>query len=347
MATMDLGAQGVTEEATELAEYIKERIWQDPLAADLQWSLFIAALNSYRFDSVLRPFPPMFIGEDEEKDLKSLHALVDDVPSLSRLSRECYKQPTKLLELMKWVLDARAFSLTSLNKNKLQEIRRLTGHTVKVPDPQYIFEVTPSALADEKFKHLQKDRDLLYAYHGSRLDNFYSILHNGLASHMNKTSVFGEGTYLSSELSVSMIYSPDGAGWDHSELGNRVSCVAVCEMIDDPAVKCQDKPYAEDMKHVPSGTPVRSRAHAGPSEGGDVPEKYYVVQNNEVIRVKYLLVYAKKTTSHGSQRIRGQSWFIKHKFSLMMIAYFVILCAIGLMNSQTFQTIWRRMWRSR
>ena len=52
------------------------------------------------------------------------------------------------------------------------------------------------------------------------------------------------------------------------------------------------------MKHVPSGTPVRSRANAGPSEGGDVPEKYYVVQNNEVIRVKYLLVYANKTTSH-------------------------------------------------
>lgn len=61
---------------TELAEYIKEKIWQDPLAADLQWSLFLAALKSYRFDSVLRPFPPMFVGEDDEKDLK---ALVGDV----------------------------------------------------------------------------------------------------------------------------------------------------------------------------------------------------------------------------------------------------------------------------
>lgn len=53
--------------------------------------------------------------------------------------------------------------------------------------------------------------------------------------------MFGEGTYLSSELSVSMIYSPTGVAWDHSELGNRLSCVAVCEMIDDSAVKCQDK----------------------------------------------------------------------------------------------------------
>jgi len=58
---------------------------------------------------------------------------------------------------------------------------------------------------------------------------------------MLQTSVFGEGTYLSGELSVSMLYSPNGAGWDHSELGNMLSCVAVCEMIDDPSVKCQDK----------------------------------------------------------------------------------------------------------
>ncbi|KAL4228221.1 Protein mono-ADP-ribosyltransferase parp16 [Mactra antiquata] len=347
MATMDLGAQGVTEEATELADYIKEKIWQDPIAADLQWSLFLAALKNYKYDSLLRPFPPMYIGDDDEKDLTSLHKAVDSVPVLSRFCRDCYKQPTKLLELIKWVLDARAFTLTSVGKNEFSKIRDLTGHTVKVPEPNYIFEVTPSIAADEKFLHLQNNRDLMYAYHGSRLENFHSILHNGLASHMNKTSVFGEGTYLSSELSVSMIYSPTGVAWDHSELGNRLSCIAVCEMIDDDAVKCQNKPYSEDMKHVPSGTPTRSRANAGPSEGGNVPEKYYVVQNNEVLRVKYLLVYAEKTVSHRSQVARGHSWIRQYKFSLIMFGYFIILCAIGLYNSQTCQMFWRRIWRSR
>ena len=47
-----------------------------------------------------------------------------------------------------------------------------------------------------------------------------------------------------------------------------------------------------------SSSNLRSRANAGPSEGGDVPEKYYVVQNNEMIRVKYLLIYAQKTNTH-------------------------------------------------
>ena len=60
------------QKVTDLAEYIKEKIWLDPKAADLQWSLFVAALNSYRYDSVLRPFPPMFHQEDGEKDHKAM-----------------------------------------------------------------------------------------------------------------------------------------------------------------------------------------------------------------------------------------------------------------------------------
>lgn len=59
-------------QATELADYIKEKIWQDPIAADLQWSLFLAALKNYKYDSLLRPFPPMFINENDDKDLNAL-----------------------------------------------------------------------------------------------------------------------------------------------------------------------------------------------------------------------------------------------------------------------------------
>ena len=46
-------------------------------------------------------------------------------------------------------------------------------------------------------------------------------------------------------------------------------------------------------------------ARAPNSIGGDVPDKYMVVTNNEMVRVKYLLVYAKKTTpSVSGQTIR-------------------------------------------
>lgn len=38
----------------------------------------------------------------------------------------------------------------------------------------------------------------------------------------------------------------------------------------------------------------RKRARVKNSEGGDVPQKYFVVTNNQLLRVKYLLVYSQK-----------------------------------------------------
>ena len=46
----------------------------DPVACDVHVSLFVSAANSYRFDSVLSPFPPILcnIGNHGEKDIDSL-----------------------------------------------------------------------------------------------------------------------------------------------------------------------------------------------------------------------------------------------------------------------------------
>lgn len=60
-----------------------------------------------------------------------------------------------------------------------------------------------------------------------------------------QTSLFGEGTYLTSDLSLALLYSPHGLGWQRSALGSILSCVAVCEIIDHPDVKCQVKKKGE------------------------------------------------------------------------------------------------------
>lgn len=56
-----------------------------------------------------------------------------------------------------------------------------------------------------------------------------------------QNSVFGEGTYLTSDLSMAVLYSPHSSGWQESLLGPLLSCVALCEVIDHPDVKCQVK----------------------------------------------------------------------------------------------------------
>ena len=38
----------------------------------------------------------------------------------------------------------------------------------------------------------------------------------------------------------------------------------------------------------------RKRARIKHSEGGDISPKYFVVTNNQLLRVKYLLVYSQK-----------------------------------------------------
>ena len=73
-------------------------------------------------------------------------------------------------------------------------------------------------------------------------------------------------------------------------IGDKISCVAVCEILDHPDVKCTVKSMTNNERQN------RSRARARNSEGGDVPERYYVVTNNQVVRVKYVLVYAEKKT---------------------------------------------------
>lgn len=50
---------------------LKHILEKDPKAADLKWSLFIAACNTYRCDTCLKPFPPMYIN-NEYKDVEAL-----------------------------------------------------------------------------------------------------------------------------------------------------------------------------------------------------------------------------------------------------------------------------------
>lgn len=56
------------------------------------------------------------------------------------------------------------------------------------PKPQYIFQVVSSnnSNGELRWKELSKDHKVFYAYHGNRLENFFSIINFGLQQHINK-----------------------------------------------------------------------------------------------------------------------------------------------------------------
>ncbi|XP_068128536.1 protein mono-ADP-ribosyltransferase PARP16 [Hyperolius riggenbachi] len=317
---------------------VEDIIARDPLAADLKCSLFMSALRSYKRDSVLRPFPP-FYSSDQCKDFEALIADANTLPSLQEFIQSKTKVDEKCLDLLSWIMSEKLFTIKGLKKDKFEEVQALPGSpTLALPTPDFLFEIEYCEKLNARFQEARGQRDVIYALHGSRLENFHSILHNGLHCHLNKTSLFGEGTYLTGDLSLALLYSPHGHGWTRSLLGPVLSCVAVCEMIDHPDVKCQ-------VKKKDSSEIDRRRARARNSEGGDVPQKYFVVTNNEVLRVKYLLVYSQEQPQ---RRSRQPSWFANHRFAILMTLYFFVLIIIGLSNSKTFMHHWNRLliWRT-
>lgn len=309
-------------------EEIEERLAADVNACDFQWSIFYCALFSYRHDTVLRPLPPLFEHNENDytADISKLRQLSEQIPTLKHLKDESLV-PQDKLHLLHWVLNSNNFSLRSISKSNFAKIKQKTGQLLPTAEPTHIFRVIHNDLANSRYSALrQVSNKTFYAYHGSRLENFYSILQNGIHKRMNKNSLFGEGTYLSSELSVCMHYSPSGPGWPKSILGDRLSCTAVCQLIDHPDVKCQLRDVSDNKSNT-------SRVRPRDSVGGDIPEKYFLVQNDELIRVKYILVYA-EITKHPSTTRSSLDWFSRHRFAIIMLAYLFMLMAVGIFNSR-------------
>lgn len=69
------------------------------------------------------------------------------------------------------------------------------------------------------------------------LNDEEQVLKKFIYCRLQQESLFGKGIYLSSELGVSIAFSPVGYGWGGSILGSDMSCVALCEVIDHPDVK--------------------------------------------------------------------------------------------------------------
>lgn len=83
-------------------------------ACDLKWTLFVAAAQSYRYDSQLRPFPP-FYQDGASVNIAALMAVIVDIPPLSSIlgllygmqgdkQGEIFLKHERTLRLLHWIL---------------------------------------------------------------------------------------------------------------------------------------------------------------------------------------------------------------------------------------------------
>jgi len=270
---------------------------RDLLALDLRLSLLVGATQSFKYESLLKPVPSTFLKEDGEIDIQKLRNILSELPEISPKIEQLDNESIKLLTSACFNVNhkLRLISISDLQSAVL-------GRVDLTSNPHWAFQVDYSPGRKAAWEKTKGDRQTFFAFHGSRFENFHAILNLGLHQHLNKTSLFGEGIYLSTEQSMSLQYSPCGQGWNKSQLGSQLSILALCEVIDHPDVKRKG----------------RSKA---------IPEKYILVTNNELVCLRYLLIYKRPKV------IKKVSCFWEsNKFSILLVVYLLFLAAIGFLK---------------
>uniref|UniRef100_A0A182JT17 Poly [ADP-ribose] polymerase n=1 Tax=Anopheles christyi TaxID=43041 RepID=A0A182JT17_9DIPT len=351
---------------------VLKTIIHDPAAADLRLSLFFSAAKSFRYDSCLQPFPPDFI-INNEKSIDQLCRVLETIPPVADLQAGLAGLDEQAVVLLHWILCRQARpALRTVPKAHHDEVLGKCPCYAKYALPSHIFEVLyrENNSSERAFQEHATEFRTRHAFHGSRLFNFHSILHYGLQQHLNKVSLFGEGIYLSAELQVSQMFSPNGSGWNRSTLGTHLACIALCEYVDNPNyVKSQEE--TQPLPTDDGTTPPASSSSDGPSSimtasltgNGSFPERYILVKNNELVQVRYLLLYGttkesnnnNTATSAGSQSAvdalyalpvrqpsyqmrhppsRFVQWIANNKGFVLIGGYVGLLLIVGFINSR-------------
>ncbi|KAM3967663.1 poly(ADP-ribose) polymerase 16 [Aphomia sociella] len=329
------------------AVHLRLVLEKDFKAADIKWSLFVAAAFSFRYESCLRPFPPTFM-KNGIKDMDALLSVITDVPALDLLLQhldnlENLANISDIIDLLFYVLvRLKEPSLKTVPIEAHDSIITNARSTTSAPRPQYIFQVTSSCKStiENKWKELAKNHHTFFAYHGNRLENFYTILNFGLQQHLNKNTLLGNGVYLSPELNTSLPFSHGGFGWGASCIGGHLSCVAMCEVIDAPEGINYQKPVSNEGDGIYEDQ--KTKLVDQNIDGANATQ--YIVTNCDLVRLRYLLVYAKQPASlrfptTSSNRNAGglRQWLSRHKLFSILLGYGLMLATIGFANNQPIQ----------
>eukprot|EP00729_Bicosta_minor_P013053 gene13053-27902_t len=330
---------------------------RDPAAADFLISIFMAALNSYRSTTLVKPFPKRFRrdpppgvaereGSDEFNDFDRLRACAAAIPPVDQIiksnaSENDGSRPSSAItppldeecsSLLRWVIQNRKFRVVTHATTMYDKIQASTGTSSYPIKPDLIMEIVHSEdtlpePARRRFLNLEEEHGSMIAYHGTPLENLHSILRSGFLNHFNTTALFGPGTYLSSDLSVCMGFTRAGATWKKSGLGAKLSCVAVCQVIKHPAVK------------LPGGKTEHDLDRSSTVGGDRVPSTYIFVYLEES---KSFEAGSTNATANGGGGVYGiiakvGAALRKRAFALSMLFYIFILAMVALFQNRKFK----------
>jgi len=326
-----LKEKGIDQESRESIELrVRERITKETEACDLLFSLFASALFNLRRASICEPYPDDFM-KNETKEYSMVETYTNALPDIKHFVDQesaLSNLPLPILKLVAWVVDTEPTDGIIVERVSLDQYKSETSgidaKQSKFSDPNYIFKInyTEDNPTSSAWQRASEKYGVTIGFHGSGFENFHSIVRNGLDSSYGKeTSLYGEGIYLSEDRDVAFSFLKCGRNYyNNSIFGKHVGCIVCGEVIKHP-------------KHVRISSEKDSSGISINDDEAKLPKGYMVVENNDYVRVKYILVYENFLGHHKKKTNFCQ---------LAALFYIILLVGLYLMRSTTVSHYYSR-----
>ncbi|XP_077424107.1 protein mono-ADP-ribosyltransferase PARP6-like isoform X5 [Vanacampus margaritifer] len=234
---------------------------------DLLVAMCRSALQSSRKSIIFEPYPSvvdpknpkMLAFTPKRRSYERLQKALDSVVLIRRMTQGSYSEIKKQMDktdplaipLLQWILSSNRSHIVKLTANRQLSFM----HT-----PHQFLLISSPPTKEARFQTARKLYGSTFAFHGSHIENWHSILRNGLVNASNTKfqmhgAAYGKGIYLSPISSISFGYSDMGKGQHQTptkeellKKNNRINiiqqdfpcrflqsrnlnCVALCEVI--------------------------------------------------------------------------------------------------------------------
>jgi hypothetical protein len=206
-----------------------------------------ATCTSSRREIIFEPFPPQY-QKGETRNYDALAKVVNKIPSIAEMLKHAQSEEKlkkfltdEVYEIVKWILTCQRPALCKIpEKKRIAQMQ--TEH-------QYLLMVdSPEKTA--KFNKMRKEYGSFFAYHGSSMENWSSILRNGLynasnTKFMTTGAAYGAGIYCAPDSGTSLGYARVGAAWNKSKFAgsSNLKCLSIVEIVKHPEVQSVPNPY--------------------------------------------------------------------------------------------------------
>ncbi|XP_060658359.1 protein mono-ADP-ribosyltransferase Parp16 [Drosophila nasuta] len=250
---------------------LQKHLESDLLACDARLSLFVAAANSYRCESLLCPFPEDFLDSKQRPNMNAIFDVIADFDRLEFILQQIltgnyssgHKNVFKLLYAV-LVKHGERVALSTLQPCEFEELYTHLKISAPSTPPTQIFEVTPSLKCahTKAYSSLRDQYPVKIGFYGGKLEELYSMMTVGCLP-------LDEPIRLFCNVDDALSQSQYGSSWGASRCGALLSCVAVVEFAVMPTLVIKD----EEQRHV-------------------------IVHDADCIQISYLLFFGKSFTQY-------------------------------------------------